>query len=572
MEQVLVKENPRSDNSAPDAVGIVTSTDMETREAFFIAEPSGEILWVNRAFSRIAEPQCSGIVGRSMSLLWGYKPNAASYASLAFENVQKSLNETGQWKGQIWIKNPMMGARLRWLNLSSVYREGHLLFYVGLIFDAVPLGYGVMSQSEAQNRSLALPNRVYLLDRLGRWMTALNLKQGFGSIIALHLSDFNALRAAYGEGESELFVSHVVDRLVENLGDIDKLIRSSHDQLVILLDTPKRTREEVFVATRILCEHLIAQFQYPFDVYDQKRYCSVSAGIAVFGNREAKATELLREAEIAMVQSFDEGPNHFQFFDVSMQTELEAKIGLEQEMRLAVLQKELLLHYQPQVDKKGSLVGYEALMRWNHPVYGLMVPADFLNLSESNRLIIELGYWVIEEACNTLVGWSKTIERKPLRLSVNVSPLQFMEVGFVEQVISIVNKTGANPQRLRLEMIESILLEDLEKAVEIMNQLKTKGLTISLDDFGTGYSSMSYLRRLPIDEIKIPQTFVREVLHSNVDEGIIRAIISFAEALNIEVVAEGVESEAQWGFLKQLGCNVFQGYLFGKPQRLPDLP
>lgn len=547
-------------------IGAVESALFESGEGLFVAEPAGNVLWVNRAFSTITGLAATEIEGRSMKQLWPSKGLSAH--QLDFEAVRAALDQEGRWQGNIWIDHPDLGPRCRWLSLSTVVREGRRVYVVGLLLDSASTAPEILVRSDAHGRALMLPNRVYLLDRLERWMTTLRLKQGFGTVIVLHLTDFNALRTAFGESESELFVVQVVDRLTERLGEIDTLVRASQDQLVLLLETAKRSRSAAFAATRILCEELVALFRDPFEVLDQKRYCAVSAGIALFGERDLLPIDLLREAEIAMAQSREKGPNHFQFYDESMQAALEARVSLEQEMRLAVPQQELVLYYQPQVDRRGTVIGYEALIRWNHPVFGLMNPSDFLALAEANRLIVDFGYWVIEEAARTVAAWADDPKTRAYRISVNISAVQFSEADFVDRVRDILKATGASPGKLRIEMTESIFLEDFDRVIGMMHQLKAQGLTLSLDDFGTGYSTMAYLRQLPIDELKIPQTFVQEAQRSAVDEGIIRAVISFAETLGLDVVAEGVETEAQWDFLKQLGCNCFQGYLFGKPMRL----
>ncbi|MFT5643761.1 MAG: EAL domain-containing protein (putative c-di-GMP-specific phosphodiesterase class I) [Janthinobacterium sp.] len=263
-----------------------------------------------------------------------------------------------------------------------------------------------------------------------------------------------------------------------------------------------------------------------------------------------------------MYQAKAAGRNTLRFFDPQMQAELTARAALEGDLREALKQGQLLLHYQAQMNNQGQVKGAEALVRWQHPVRGLVYPLDFIAIAEDSGLILPLGLWVLETACFQLAAWSALPQLAHLTISVNVSAHQFRQSGFVDQVLAVLERSGAAPQRLKLELTESLLLDDVEDIIVKMSALKQKGVGFSLDDFGTGYSSLSYLKRLPLDELKIDKSFVCDVLTNPSDATIARTIIVLAQNLSMGVIAEGVETVAQRDFLLNAGCHAYQGYLF----------
>ncbi|MGC1379189.1 MAG: GGDEF domain-containing phosphodiesterase, partial [Anaerolineales bacterium] len=274
---------------------------------------------------------------------------------------------------------------------------------------------------------------------------------------------------------------------------------------------------------------------------------------------------ILKRADLAMYQAKAAGRNTLRFFDPEMQAAVTARATLETDLRQGLQQKEFLLYYQPQVDEQGRMMGAEALARWQHPRRGLMLPVDFIPLAEETGLILPLGHWVLETACAQLVAWAAQPEMACLTLAVNVSARQFHRSDFVGQVLEVLDQTGANPQKLKLELTESLLLEDVEDVIAKMTALKAKGVSFSLDDFGIGYSSLSYLKRLPLDQLKIDQSFVRDILTDSDDAAIACTIVALAQSMGLEVIAEGVETIEQRDFLARHSCHAFQGYLFGKP-------
>ena len=315
----------------------------------------------------------------------------------------------------------------------------------------------------------------------------------------------------------------------------------------------------------LVSSHIITTLGKPYALGDASHHSTPSIGIALFGQQTVSVDELLKHADLAMYQAKAAGRNTQRFFDPDMQAAVSNRSALEADLRRGLQDKELVLYYQPVVDGKGRLQGAEALVRWRHPRRGMVSPAEFIPLAEQTGLILPLGQWVLEAACAQLVAWQRSSLTRQFFLSVNVSVRQFRQPDFVEQVLGVLDATGANPERLKLELTESLLMADVEDVIARMEHLRRYGVGFSLDDFGTGYSSLSYLKRLPLDQLKIDQGFVRDLQTDPNDAAIVRTILALADSLDLAVVAEGVETTGQLEFLQRYGCKAFQGYLFGRP-------
>jgi len=324
--------------------------------------------------------------------------------------------------------------------------------------------------------------------------------------------------------------------------------------------------EQAATQAEHIAEKLLAQLNQPFKLGGAaQHYSTPSIGITLFGDQRCSVDELLKRADLAMYQAKAAGRNTQRFFDPGMQAQVNARSQLEADLRHGLAQGELSVHYQPVVDERTRLCGAEALVRWKHPDRGMVSPAEFIPLAEQTALILPLGRFVLKTACEQLVQWSRHADTQHLSISVNVSARQFRQAAFVAEVLEIIAQTGARPDLLKFELTESMLLGDIEDTIVRMAQLKKEGVGFALDDFGTGYSSLSYLKRLPLDQVKIDQSFVRDVLTDPNDAAIVRTILALAKSLDLQVVAEGVETTGQLSFLKLHGCDGFQGYLFGRP-------
>jgi len=370
----------------------------------------------------------------------------------------------------------------------------------------------------------------------------------------------------------------VARRLEASVREGDTVARLCGDEFVVILEELKEDSLAAMQAETVAMKILQAVSEpYHLDLSagsglksSRSYHCTSSVGISLFHGKAVSADELLKRADTAMYQAKAAGGNAFCFFDPGMQAEVTARAALDNDLREALREAQFRLHYQPQVDQAGRWTGAEALVRWQHPQRGMVSPLEFIPQAELSGLILPLGDWVLEAACAQLMSWEGTPELSRLTLAVNVSARQFRQKDFVNRVLEIVERTGADSKKLKLELTESLLLDNVEDIIAKMTALKAHGIGFSLDDFGTGYSSLSYLKRLPLDQLKIDRSFVRDVLIDHNDAAIARTIVALARSMGLKVIAEGVETEEQRKFLAANGCTAYQGYLFGRPMPADD--
>jgi diguanylate cyclase (GGDEF)-like protein/PAS domain S-box-containing protein len=411
-----------------------------------------------------------------------------------------------------------------------------------------------------------LPNRRLLLDRLRHALAACGRNGHMGALLFLDLDNFKSLNDTLGHDKGDLLLQQVALRLRTRVPRAsDTVARHGGDEFVIVLEDLSRQQIETASQAEKVAEKIQAAFDLPFQLNDHQHHTSPSIGVALFDKHISNVDELLKRADLAMYQAKAAGRNTIRFFDPEMQTVISARVELEADLRHGLQRREFCLLYQRQVDGEGHTIGAEALLRWHHPRHTWVLPARFIPLAEETGLILQLGQWVLETACKQLVAWARTPGTSDLTVAVNVSASQFRQPAFVEQVLEVIDRTGADPKRLKLELTESLLVADVERTVDKMNALKARGICFALDDFGTGYSSLSYLKRLPLDQLKIDKSFVRDVLTDPNDAAIARTILGLGHTLGLDVIAEGVETESQRDFLAQNGCRAYQGYLFGRP-------
>jgi diguanylate cyclase (GGDEF)-like protein/PAS domain S-box-containing protein len=463
---------------------------------------------------------------------------------------------------------------LHWITVSGVPlldAQGQLRGYRGVGRDITQ-----RKEAEGQIERLAfydpltgLPNRRLLVDRLQRSLAGVHRRQAHGALLFIDLDNFKDLNDTQGHDKGDLLLVQVAQRLQGCVRATDTVARFGGDEFVVLVEELSAEVNQASAEAALVSSYIITTLGAPYTLgpdADSSHHSTPSIGIALFGPHQPDSVdELLKHADLAMYQAKAAGRNTQRFFDPQMQAAVRARSLLEADLRRGLTQQELQLYFQPVVDCSGQLQGAEALVRWRHPQHGLLAPADFICMAEQTGLILSLGHWVLDAACQQLVAWSRTRLTRALFLSVNVSVRQFRQADFVDQLLAALQRTGANPERLRLELTESLLLTDVEDVIARMQQLREHGVGFSLDDFGTGYSSLSYLKRLPLDQLKIDQGFVRDVLTDPNDAAIVRTILALANSLDLGVVAEGVETPGQLEFLKQHGCPAFQGYLFGRP-------
>jgi len=417
-----------------------------------------------------------------------------------------------------------------------------------------------------------LPNRRLLMDRLAHAQVTSARSRHFGALLFIDLDNFKDLNDTLGHDVGDQLLEQVALRLVSCVREGDTAARFGGDEFVVMLEDLSETDNDAARQAELVAEKIITRLNAPYELVGRQHNSSPSIGITLFSGTALGADELLKRADVAMYQAKAAGRNTLRFFDPEMQATVLARAALDADLRQGLQRDELLLYYQPVVDGTSRIVGYEALLRWVHPARGMVAPGEFIGLAEQTGLILPIGQWVLRQACRQLVAWSRHPATQGLSLAVNVSARQFRQSDFVGQVQAILDETGADPQQLKLELTESVLISDVEDAIRKMTALRERGVRFALDDFGTGYSSLSYLKRLPLHQLKIDQSFVRDVLSDPNDAAIVRTILALARSMDLMAVAEGVETEGQRHFLLANGCTVFQGYLFGRPAPLPAGP
>ncbi len=410
-----------------------------------------------------------------------------------------------------------------------------------------------------------LPNRRFFMERVEQTLVAHERSHEGGALLFIDVDNFKDLNDSLGHAAGDQLLCQIATRLNHCIRAQDTLARQGGDEFVVLLQGLSPELEEAAQQAQTVAQKILVQVCEPYPLGAQLYQTSVSIGIALFTGPNLSRDELLKQADLAMYQAKGDGRNTLCFFNTDMQAQVTARMVLETDLHRALAASEFLLYYQPQVDSAGQCLGVEALVRWQHPQRGLVPPLTFIPVAESSGLILPLGRWILKEACLQLVAWSHSPDRQHQTIAVNVSARQFCQPDFVQEVQHVLLDTGANPQRLELELTESQLLDDVEGVIAKMTALKALGVRFSLDDFGTGYSSLSMLKRLPLDQLKIDQSFVRDVLVDAQDASIIKAIVALGDSLGLAVIAEGVETAAHRDALLALGCRSFQGYFFGRP-------
>ncbi|MYN42889.1 EAL domain-containing protein [Duganella sp. FT109W] len=427
-------------------------------------------------------------------------------------------------------------------------------------------------QAEARITHLAfydgltqLPNRRLLMDRLHHAIAKSARTASHGAVLFIDLDNFKSLNDTMGHEMGDQLLQVVAQRLQQVTRTSDTVARLGGDEFVILLEDLGGAEGAATAGAAAVAAKVLEALSTPCLLDGHQVRTTPSIGVVLFGAGPHAIGDLLRHADMAMYEAKAGGRATWRFFDPQMQQALDTSAALEADLRQALIRQQLYLSYQPVVDRTAQVTGVEALLRWAHPQRGEIGPAEFIPQAEKSELILELGEWVLQAACLQLVQWAASAATAHLTMAVNVSARQFRQPGFIDQVRAVLQRTGADPRLLKLELTESMLLADMDDVIGKMAALRAHGVSFALDDFGTGYSSLRYLKLLPIDQLKIDRSFVQDMLHSRHAASIVRAIVNLAYSLDLAVVAEGVETRAQWRALEAIGCTAFQGYLFGRP-------
>ena len=415
-----------------------------------------------------------------------------------------------------------------------------------------------------------LPNRTLLLDRLKQAIANSTRNSHYGALLFIDLDNFKTLNDTVGHEVGDILLQQVAERLRACVREGDTVSRFGGDEFVVILSGLSKDETEAATVSEMVAEKILASLNQIYFLGNVSHRSTASIGVTLFRGDRMSVDDLMKQADLAMYQSKEGGRNGLSFFDPDMESALKKRSLLEEDLRRGIDECQFVLYYQAQVLDNSYITGTEALVRWQHPKRGLVGPVEFIPVAEETGLILPLGDWILKTACKQLAEWSHGSCTEHITMSVNVSPRQFSQSNFVERVLSIIDETGANPQRLKLELTESLLLQNIEEVIEKMVALKDAGVYFSLDDFGTGYSSLAYLKRLPLDQLKIDQSFVRDILSNTNDAIICKSTIALAESMGLSVIAEGVETQEQWNVLADLGCHAYQGYWFSRPLPLEE--
>jgi len=528
------------------------------------------IIFVNDAFERITGFNREEIIGKSPRILQGKNTQKEE-----LQIISEALKDWRPVRAEV-INYKKSGEEI-WLELDIVPISDETGWHTHWV--AVMRDITQRKQTENKIQQLAfydpmtsLPNRQLLMDRLEQRLAASSRTHHTGAVLFIDLDNFKSLNDTHGHDVGDMLLIEAARRIVKCVRKSDTVGRLGGDEFVVIIDELDENLQDAAVQARIVCEKILLSFKQPFRLNSHVHHSTPSIGITLFNHSSPTSVdELLRRADLAMYKAKDSGRNTFRFFDPQMQALVRERVALEEDLHFGVLHQQFILHYQPQLNRERHIVAAEALIRWNHPQRGVVMPGHFIRLAEDSGLILQIGNWVLLSACRQLLEWAKHPHTAHLVLSINVSPRQFLQADFVEQTARLIDRAGIDPSKLQLELTESMLVENIEDIITKMTALKAKGVGFSLDDFGTGYSSLSYLKRLPLDQLKIDQSFVRDIMTDSNDASIVRTIIVLGLNLGLEVLAEGVETEEQMQFLLSHGCQAFQGYLFSKPVPIHDL-
>ncbi len=541
----------------------IAAVTFDTQEAIMITTPDAEILRVNQAFQDITGYSAEDVIGHNPRIFQSGRHDEAFYQAM-----WSDLHSTGKWSGEVWDRRKDGSFYPKMMTITAVYDDNHKLTHYVAVFRDI----SNRKKSEQEIYQLAfydsltkLPNRRLLLDRLQQALAASARTGRHGALLFLDLDHFKTINDTQGHAMGDQLLIEVARRLQTCVREGDSVARLGGDEFVALLEELGSEADEAASQAESVAEKIRLELEKPYVLNDFECLSTTSIGISLFFNHQESAEELLMHADVAMYQAKTAGRNAIRFFDPQMQRALETRAALEKDLRYALEKQQFRLYYQIQVDNQRRPLGAEVLLRWEHPERGLVVPLEFISLAEETGLIVPIGLWVLQMACAQLKEWQNDPLTRELTLAVNVSARQFRQIDFVAQVQRVLQESGAKSSYLKLELTESTVLENVEDTISKMREIKTLGVGFSMDDFGTGYSSLQYLKRLPLDQIKIDQSFVRDIATDPNDAAIVQTIIAMTEALGLDVIAEGVETEVQRAFLDLRGCHAFQGYLFGMP-------
>ena len=532
----------------------------KAQDAILVRDLDHRIIFWNKSAERLYGWSQLQALGQSIETLLYEDPTH-------FRHATQTVLEQGEWTGEI-VQRHRDGSTIevegRWTLVRGDDGQPQSILAINTDIRQRKASEREIQRLAFYDALTGLPNRMLLMDRMHQALATAQRRQQGGALLFIDLDNFKTLNDTLGHDQGDLLLQQVAQRLNTCVRSVDTVARLGGDEFVVMLEELSPKPHELALHARGVGEKILAMLAVPYALQGYQYRSTPSIGIAPFTGEHTTVGELLKQADLAMYQAKTAGRNTLRFFDPDMQAVVTARAGLETDLRSALMQEEFLLHFQPQIHQSGRCVGVEALVRWAHPQRGMVSPAQFIPLAEETGLILPLGRWVLHTACKLLASWQSDPALSHLTMAVNVSSRQFRHASFVDDVARVLAITGAPSAQLKLELTESLLVEDMETTIATMAALRSHGVGFSLDDFGTGYSSLSYLKRMPLDQLKIDQSFVRDLLTDPNDAAIVDTIIGLSRSLGLEVIAEGVETPEQCALLARAGCQLYQGYLFSR--------
>lgn len=543
----------------------IAATAFETQSGMTITDANQNILQINKAFTDITGYTSKDVIGKSPSIL-----NSGQHDEKFYKNMYDSLNRYHYWSGEIYNRHKDGTVYPEHLTIQAVLDNSNkAIYYVASFLDLT-----FQKEAEAKVKYLkqydsltGLANKELLIHDMQYYIDE-ERQEGWGVLFCIDMQDFKMINNAYGHTSGDMLLEQIAARLKENFKSCNIIGRIGGDEFALWFNLLDSNKENAFIQCEVLAQHLIEILKQPFSLNDKIIHPIPYVGISLYGKEDRDANILLKQADSALYLAKKKKDTNLAFFDEDAEKMLLTHLDIHSQLLLAIEKNQFELFYQLQYDDKSQIYGAEALIRWRHPELGMVSPDDFISVAEKTGLILPMGLWIVETACKQLMLWQKELETVDWVLAVNISVKQFSHKEFIGQIREIISKHNIKVGTLKFELTESILVDNIDTVIDKMKELQKMGIKISLDDFGTGYSSLQYLKSLPIDQVKIDQSFIVNMHKNKIDIAIIKSVLLLAEALNIEVVAEGVEVEEHYELLKDLGCKLFQGYYFAKPERI----
>jgi diguanylate cyclase (GGDEF)-like protein/PAS domain S-box-containing protein len=541
----------------------IAASVFESHEGMFVTDANKIILRVNHAFTNITGYTAAEAVGQTPDIL-----NSNQHNSLFYDEIWKSVKYNGSWENDVWSNRKNAEAYQQHLTITAIKdQNGTITNYIA-IFNDITESQAAIAEIERlafYDPLTSLPNRRLLRERLKQALTACHRTGKNGAVLFIDMDNFKNLNDSLGHDMGDLLLKQVAQRLTACVRRHDTVARLGGDEFVVMLEELSTQSAEAAAQTETIGNKILTSLNQPYQLVKHLYHSTPSIGATFFNGLEKEIDELLKQADIAMYQAKTSGRNTLRFFDPQMQVNINARVALEADLRVAIAQEQFELYCQPQIQQDQKMCGVEVFIRWHHPERGLLLPAEFMKLAEETGLILQIEQWVLETACAQIKMWAKNANTAQLQLAVNISPRQFRKAHFVEQLSEILNRNAINPAHLTLELTENLLNNNVSENIHIMETLRKMGVRFSIDDFGTGFSSLACLTQLPLDQLKIDNLFIKNLGIKSSDTVIVQTIIGMGNNLGLEVIAKGVETIQQQALLDEYGCSCCQGYLFGMP-------